>query len=159
MKRLLGALALLWSCAAMAAPPYSYGPFSVGQGVTSAQINAAFQGVTPQVSITTSTSVADDSNINTYFVNHYATAGTAVNYTLPAAAVPITKCFREYPGNTGAITIQTSASGQYIDNAGVNTASGGYVTSGGALGDAACVVAISSTQWQLYISGGTWTTH
>ena len=149
MRRLLVALALLWSCAVGA------GPFSVGQPLTSAALN----NLAAQVSVTTNTTNADDGTSLTYFFNHYGTPGTGVSYTLPTAAIYITKCFREYTGNTGAITIQTSAAGQYIDVAGVNTASGGYVISSGALGDSACVVAIDTTHWMLYVSSGPWTAH
>jgi hypothetical protein len=85
---------------------------------------------------------------------------TAVTYTLPTAAAGLQYCVRNIAGATGTLTIQTSASGQYIDNAGTNTASGGYVISSGALGDSGCVVAIDTTHWELYnTSATTWTTH
>ena len=84
----------------------------------------------------------------------------AVTYTLPTASAGLQYCITNYTGATGTITVQTSASGQFIDNEGVNTASGGYVISAGALGDAGCFVAITSTQWKLFNSGTTvWTTH
>jgi hypothetical protein len=91
-----------------------------------------------------------------YIVNNGSTATTG---TLPTAAAGKQYCVRNIAAATSALTIQTSASGQYIDNAGGYTASGGYVVSGGALGDAACIVAIDTTHWLLYISSGTWTTH
>jgi hypothetical protein len=91
-----------------------------------------------------------------YIINNGSTATTG---TLLAASAGNQYCVRNIAGGTSAITIQTSASGQYIDNAGGYTASGGYVISGGALGDAACIVAIDTTHWLLYISSGTWTTH
>lgn len=153
MKRLLLAVALLWaySTAAWAVSC----PFTVGAKVGADQLNH----LTAQTTVSTSTSVADDGYDLSYFFNHYATAGTAVTYTLPTAALCKSKCFRQYTGNTGAITIQTSAAGQYIDQDGTASASGGYVVSGGALGDAACVVAADTTHWFLYVSKGTWTLH
>lgn len=84
---------------------------------------------------------------------------TAVTYTLPTAAAGLQYCVANYTGATGTLKVATSATGQFIDNAGANTASGGYVISGGALGDAGCFVGMSSTNWKLYIQGGTWTTH
>jgi hypothetical protein len=147
--RALLLVALLWCCAAWA------GPFSTGQALTSAGLN----NLAAQVVVTTSTTNSDDGASLTYYFNHYGTPSTAVSYTLPTASVYKTKCFRQYTGNTGAITIQTSAAGQYIDVAGANTASGGYVVSGGALGDSACVVAIDTTHWMLYAGSGTWTAH
>ena len=84
----------------------------------------------------------------------------AVTYTLPTASAGLQYCVGNYTGATGTITVQTSASGQFIDNEGANTASGGYVISGGALGDAGCFVGITSTQWKLYSQGTTsWATH
>ena len=62
--------------------------------------------------------------------------------------------------NTGALTIQTSAAGQFIIfTDGTLSASGGYVISGGAARDSACVVGVDSTHWMLYVSSGTWTKH
>ena len=48
----------------------------------------------------------------------------------------------------GALTIQTSAAGQFIIfTDGTLSASGGYVISGGAARDSACVVGVDSTHW------------
>ena len=82
-----------------------------------------------------------------------------LSYTLPTAGTGKQYCIRNIAGATGTLTLQTSASGQFIDNAGTYTATGGYVISGGTLGDAACAVAIDGTHWQLWISSGTWATH
>jgi hypothetical protein len=101
--------------------------------------------------------------------NQNATAGTAVTYNLPTAAacsngVPKQFCFtNSYNGsaaNTGVLTIATSASGQFIIfTDGTLSATGGNVTSGGAASDAACVIEVDSTHWQLYVNRGTWTKH
>lgn len=94
-----------------------------------------------------------------YTLNAETTPATAVAYTLPVAAAGKQYCVRNYTGSTGALTLQTSAAGQYIDVNGANTASGGYVVSAGALGDAACAVGIDATHWALFVQGGTWTVH
>lgn len=96
--------------------------------------------------------------------NQEATAATAVTYTLPTAATGLQKCFdNSYNGSaadTGVLTIATSATGQFIIfTDGTLSATGGNVTSGGAGGDAACVVGVDTTHWQLYVQRGTWTKH
>ena len=99
-----------------------------------------------------------------YTFNEAATAGQAVTYTLPTPEAGKQYCFSNaYNGSaadTGALTIQTSASGQYIIfTDGTLSATGGYVSSGGAAADAACVVAVDSIYWMLYVERGTWTKH
>ena len=105
-----------------------------------------------------------------FHFNQNATPGTAITYNLPAAAtcnngLPKQFCFKNSnnarcAANTGTLKIQTSASGQYIiDATGTLSASDGYVISGGAASDGACVVGVDSTHWQLYVGVGTWTTH
>ena len=84
---------------------------------------------------------------------------TAVTGTLPTAVAGAQFCVRNIATATSTLKILTSATGQFIDNAGGYTATGGYVISGGALADSACVVGIDSTHWELYIQSGTWTTH
>ena len=105
-----------------------------------------------------------------FYNNQNATPGTAVTYNLPTAAtcnngLPKQFCFKNSSNatpapDTGTVKIQTSASGQYIiDATGTLSASDGYVISGGAASDGACVVDVDSTHWQLYGGVGTWTTH
>ena len=105
-----------------------------------------------------------------FYNNQNATPGTAVTYNLPTAAtcnngLPKQFCFKNSSNatpapDTGTLKIQTSASGQYIiDATGTLSASDGYVISGGAASDGACVVDVDSTHWQLYVGVGTWTTH
>ena len=105
-----------------------------------------------------------------FYNNQNATPGTAVTYNLPTAAtcnngLPKQFCFKNSSNatpapDTGTVKIQTSASGQYIiDATGTLSASDGYVISGGAASDGACVVDVDSTHWQLYVGVGTWTTH
>lgn len=100
-----------------------------------------------------------------YTFNQHATAGTAVTYNLPTAAAGLQYCVaNSYNGsaaNTGKLTLQTSAAGQYIIfTDGTLSATGGYVDSTtGAAGDAACVVGVDATHWMLYVNRGTWTKH
>ncbi len=99
-----------------------------------------------------------------YTVNEHATAATAVAYTLPTAAAGLQYCvgngYNGSAANTGVITLNTSASGQFlIWTDGTLSATGGNTTSGGAGGDFACVVGVDSTHWLFRPSQGTWTKH
>ena len=99
-----------------------------------------------------------------YTINQNATAATAITYTLPTAAAGKQYCVRNgYNGSaadTGTLELLTSASGQFIIfTDGTLSASGGYVISGGAASDAACVVGTDSTHWLLYVQSGTFTKH
>lgn len=99
-----------------------------------------------------------------YYDNENSTASTAITGTLPAAAAGLQYCVDNlYNGSapdTGALTIQTSGPGQYIVYTdGTLSASGGYVISGGAARDSACVRGVDSTHWVLYVYSGTWTKH
>jgi len=104
-----------------------------------------------------------------YTDNEDATAGAAITYTLPSNPLLATGGARQYcvdnanngsNPNTGTIEIATYGSGQYIIfTDGTLTASGGYVISGGAARDSACVRGVDSTHWMLYVYSGTWTEH
>ena len=99
-----------------------------------------------------------------YTFNENATAATAITYTLPTAAAGKQYCVKNaYNGsasNTGTLELLTSASGQFIIfTDGSLSATGGYVISGGAAADAACVVGVDSTHWMLYVQSGTWAKH
>lgn len=117
------------------------------------------------VTIDTSTPVTvTTTNAATLHFNENATAATAIVYNLPTAAAGVQKCFSNAnngsAANTGTLTIQTSASGQLIIfTDGTLSASGGFVISGGAAGDAACVAGIDTTHWMLYVQRGTWAKH
>ncbi len=121
--------------------------------------------ITNLITITTGTTATLST---AYTLNQEATAGTAVAYTLPtaSAATPstgqycVTNSYNGSAANTGVLTVNTSASGQFIVGpAGTLTASGGNVTSGGAGGDAACFVGNDATHWTMYVNRGTWTLH
>lgn len=117
------------------------------------------------VVLDTSTPVTVGStNVSTFHFNQNATAATAITYNLPTAAAGIQKCFSNSnngsAADTGVLTIATSATGQFIIfTDGTLSATGGNVTSGGAASDAACVVGVDATHWQLYVQRGTWTKH
>lgn len=86
-------------------------------------------------------------------------ASANITYNLPAitsSTVGAQYCFRNFTGATGAITLQDPAS-THLDNAGAVGSTAGTFVSGGALGDAACVVAVSTTLYMAYPSHGTWT--
>ncbi len=117
------------------------------------------------ITITTGTSATLGGTYKSgYTFNQEATAATGVAYTLPTAAAGLQYCIgNSYNGSaadTGVLTLNTSASGQFIIfTDGTLSATGGNVTSGGAGGDAACVVGVDTTHWQLYVNRGTWTKH
>lgn len=96
-----------------------------------------------------------------YTFNQYATAGTKITYTLPTAAVGKQYCIaNDSTGSapdTGVLRVNTSGTGQFIHYKGTIGATGGYIASGGAAGDAACFVGVSSTVWLVYVQMGTWT--
>ena len=114
------------------------------------------------VTITTGTTATLGGTYNSgYTINHEATAATGVTYTLPTAAAGKQYCIKNgyngTAGDTGALTLITSAAGQFIIYNGALSATHGQIASGGALGDAACVVGIDATHWEAYVQQGTWT--
>jgi hypothetical protein len=91
-----------------------------------------------------------------FYINN---ASGAITYTLPtitSANVGLQLCFRENTGKSGAITLTAPAS-TYIDVNGAVGSAAGNLVSAGALGDAACVVAIDATHYYAYVGNGTWT--
>lgn len=99
-----------------------------------------------------------------YTYNQEATAAAAVAYLLPTAAAGLQYCvgnsWNGSAATTGVLTVNTSASGQFIVfTDGTLSATGGNVTSGGAAADAACFVGLDATHWQMYTQRGTWAKH
>lgn len=89
---------------------------------------------------------------------YYNNASGALTYTLPtitSGTVGSQYCFRESPGKSGAITITAPAS-TLIDLFGTNGSATGSIVSVGALGDSACMVASTTTQYVSYVQSGTW---
>jgi hypothetical protein len=143
------------------------GNIAAATGLTPGQVTTALgfnPGAQPNV-VTTSTFTF--SGAAGFYDNENSTAGTAVTGTLPTASVSpvvLQYCFDNAnngsAANTGVLTFQTSATGQYIIfTDGTLSASGGYVSSGGAARDAGCVRAVDSTHWMFYTNTGTWTKH
>lgn len=125
-------------------------------GAAPAQVPVVLDTTTP-VTVSTTNGAEVHNNQN-------ATAATAVTYNLPTAAAGKQFCFTNSnngtSADTGVLTLQTSATGQFIIfTDGTLSATDGNVTSGGAAADAACVVGVDATHWQLYVQRGTWTKH
>jgi hypothetical protein len=90
---------------------------------------------------------------------YFNNASGALTFNLPAITstdVGTQYCFRNFTGKSGAITLKAPVS-TYFDVAGVNGTVAGTLVSGGALGDSACVVSISTTQYMAYTGSGSWT--
>jgi hypothetical protein len=104
---------------------------------------------------TSATTISSTNNKSSYYMNRGDSDAHSI-YTLPTAAAGLQYCVKNYTGITTVLTFQTSASGQYIDLDGTNTASGGFIHSAGAAGDGACVVGVDSTHWVAIPIKGTW---
>ncbi len=141
------------------------GSLSAGAATATSLLAAGIvDGEVPVTVTTGATANLGGTYYSGYTFNEEATAGTAVAYTLPTAAAGRQYCvanaFNGSAPNTGALTIQTSASGQYIIfTDGTVTASGGYVVSNGAAADAACIVGVDSSHWLLSVQSGKWAKH
>ena len=127
-------------------------------------LNGIVDGQAPVTITTGSSATLGGTYSSGYTVNENATAGTAVAYTLPTAKAGKQYCIANgnngSAANTGVLTLNTSASGQFIIfTDGTLSATGGNITSAGAAGDAACVVGMDTTHWLLYVNRGTWTKH
>jgi hypothetical protein len=123
---------------------------------TSLLATGIVDGKTP-ITLTTGTSatLGAATYLSGYTVNNHATMGQAVTYTLPAAVAGLQQCVRNGTGRTGILTV-TAGTGDTIDLDGTATAAAGNIASSGALGDAACFVAIDDTVWLTYVNKGTW---
>ena len=91
-----------------------------------------------------------------FYFNNATSGGMTFNLpVITSGTVGAQFCFGNSTTKTGAITLQAPAS-TYIDNGGTNGSSAGTFVSAGALGDAACVVAVTVTQYKVYPSLGAW---
>lgn len=131
---------------------------------TCTSLTEAYMPVVNTVVDTSATVTVSTTNAAEFHFNENSTAATAITYDLPTAAAGKQFCFSNaYNGsgaNTGTLTLQTSAAGQYIIfTDGTLSASDGYVISAGAARDSSCVVGVDSTHWALYTQSGTWTKH
>lgn len=125
-------------------------------------VTGILDGLAP-VTITTGATANLGTVYSTGFtINQETTAGTGVTYTLPATAAGKQQCVRNGDvagtARTGILTVAVPTS-SYLHLNGVRGTISSNITSGGAAGDAACFVAISSVDWEIYPSQGVWTIH
>ena len=135
------------------------GPGTTGFVWTSngASADPTFQAVPTNIpSVTVSTSGPVTVSSSGYYFNNAAGALTYNLPTITSGTVGSQYCFRNSVTKTGAITLQLPAS-TFMDLNGANGSSAGTFVSTGALGDSACVVAVTTTQYAAYVGGGVWT--
>jgi hypothetical protein len=92
-----------------------------------------------------------------YFINSGADEANST-FTLPAVEAGLQYCFKNATGIDHVLKI-LAVSDDVIDLDGADTGAAGYIHSGGALGDAACVVGVDATHWYSYVQKGTFTAH
>lgn len=83
-------------------------------------------------------------------------AAGALTFNAPAGVAGVQRCYRNAATRTGVITIQMATSNT-VDVDGANGTSAGTLVSGGALGDAVCIVSDAVNHWYGYVQKGTWT--
>lgn len=132
---------------------------------TSLILTGTLSGKVP-VTIDTSSPVAlGTTNQTSSHINENATLGGAMVYNLPVAAAGrrhcVTNGYVDGSGpDTGTLKLQTSALGQFVNFAGSQSTSDGYIISTGAAGDSVCLLGIDATHWQ--VDGtpvGSWSVH
>ena len=118
----------------------------------------------PQVTTFTTATFSFGGTYNSgFYYNENTTAATAVTGTLPTPVKGMQYCVKNFNNGTAPTTgtievIVNNTSTQQIVQLGTASTSG-YVISSGAAGDAACFVAVSTTQWDFVAQAGTWTLH
>jgi hypothetical protein len=136
---------------------------STGIACNQILVTGILDGQAP-VTITTGASPSLGGTYNSgYTFNQEPTANTAVTYTLPAPVAGKQYCVKNSnngsAADTGALKVIVANTGTQSEIWNGAVSSSGYITSGGAAGDAACFVGISSTQWEVYVEVGNWTLH
>ena len=117
------------------------------------RFEVAVPGPAP-VLTSTSGPVADPGGPSAYLYNN---ASGAITYNLPAGVAGYQRCYRNATGKSGSITVAVATSNS-IDLNGLNgTTSTGTLVSGGALGDAVCLVSDTTNHWYAYVQKGSWT--
>ena len=106
------------------------------------------------VLISTSGPVTDPGNSADYQFNN---GSGALTFNLPDGVAGLQRCYRNQTGKTGAITIAVTTSNAIDLNGANGTTSTGTLVSGGALGDAVCLVSDAAHHWHAYVQRGTWT--
>jgi hypothetical protein len=129
---------------------------AAGSGYTSAPTSSTAGNGTATCSgtavIATAISVADPGGASAYLFNPAA----ALTFPAPVGVAGVQRCYRNATGGTGVITIKMAASNT-VDVDGANGSSAGTLVSGGAVGDAACIVSDAANHWYAYVQKGTWT--
>ncbi len=97
--------------------------------------------------------VTDPGNSADYQFNN---AAGALTFNVPVGVAGLQRCYRNATGKTGVITLQMATSNT-VDKDGANGSSAGTLVSGGALGDAACLISDAPNHWYAYVQKGTWT--
>lgn len=121
-----------------------------------AQYSGGGSGGASKATVTVSTSGPVTVSSAGFYANN---AAGALTYTLPAitsGGVGNQYCFLNSVGKSGAITLTAPAS-TFIVQFGAVGSTAGTLVSGGALGDASCLVAIDTTHYYAYIQSGSWT--
>jgi hypothetical protein len=106
------------------------------------------------VLISTSGPVADPGGPSYY---QYNSASGALTFDLPAGIAGMQRCYRNATGKSGVITVAVTTSNAIDDNGANGTSGTGTLVSGGALGDAVCLVSDVANHWYAYVQKGTWT--
>ena len=88
-----------------------------------------------------------------FYINDNAAPLTYVLPTVTAALVGLQACVWNGNTRTSVQTVKAPAS-TYIDNNGANGSAAGTFVFGGALADAACFVATSTTQYKVFVQSG-----
>ena len=126
-------------------------------------VTGTLDGQVP-VAITTGSTANLGSVYNSgYTFNQNTTAAQAITYTLPTPVPGKQYCVKNSTygaaPDTGAITLIVANTGtQSLIYNGINSSSG-YIVSAGQAGDGACAVAITTTQWEIYVQQGSWNLH
>lgn len=127
---------------------------SIGAQVTAVPAPSGGGGGAPTVLISTSGPVSDPGVSSSFQFNN---AAGALTFNLAAGVAGYQRCYRNATGKSGVITIAVTTSNQ-IDLSGSNgTVTTGTLVSGGALGDAACLVSDGTNHWYAYAQSGVWT--
>jgi len=132
---------------------------AAGSGYTSAPTSSTASAGTATTCSGTAVIATAISSSPTASGNYYHNTAGDMTYLLPtitSATIGTKLCFRNYTARTGVITLQLPAS-TTVDVDGTAGTAAGTLVSGGAGGDAACVLAATTTKYIGYVEHGTWT--
>jgi len=139
--------------------PLPAGMINAGRYFHSCYDGSAFRfevsvpGPVPVLTATTGP-VADPGGPSVYLYNN---SSGAIIYNLPTGVSGYQRCYRNATGKTGVITIAVTTNNSIDLNGANGTTSTGTLVSGGALGDAVCLISDATNHWYAYVQKGTWT--